>query len=145
MGVAVGDYNNDGYPDMFVTGCGRALLYRNNGNGTFSDVTKQAGIITSGWTTSAVWFDFDNDGRLDLFVCSFVRYLPEDRRLIPQLTVEENLLLPAWAIGSPDPAGRLASIYRHIPELRQFGPGRASQLSGGQQKLVALGRAGAAA
>jgi hypothetical protein len=80
MGVAVGDYNNDGYPDMFVTACGRALLYRNNGNGTFTDVTKQAGIDISGWTTSAVWFDFDNDGRLDLFVCSFVRYLPEDRK-----------------------------------------------------------------
>jgi len=80
MGVAVGDYNNDGYPDMFVTACGRALLYRNNRDGTFTNVTKQAGIEISGWTTSAVWFDFDNDGRLDLFVCSFVRYLLEDRR-----------------------------------------------------------------
>ena len=80
MGVAVGDYNNDGFPDMFVTACGRALLYRNNRDGTFTNVTKQAGIEISGWTTSAVWFDFDNDGRLDLFVCSFVRYLPEDRR-----------------------------------------------------------------
>src|SRR4030095_4074347 len=63
-----------------VTACGRAVLYRNNGNGTFTDVSKQAGIEISGWTTSAVWFDFDNDGRLDLFVCSFVRYLPEDRQ-----------------------------------------------------------------
>ena len=80
MGVAVGDYNNDGHPDMFVTACGRALLYRNNRDGTFTDVTRQAGIEISGWTTSAVWFDFDNDGRLDLFVCSFVRYLPEDRQ-----------------------------------------------------------------
>ncbi|MBS1841441.1 MAG: CRTAC1 family protein [Acidobacteria bacterium] len=80
MGVAVGDYNNDGFPDIFVTACGRALLYRNNGDGTFSEVSKQAGIEISGWTTSAVWFDFDNDGRLDLFVCSFVRYLPEDRK-----------------------------------------------------------------
>lgn len=80
MGVAVGDYNNDGYPDLFLTACGRALLYRNNGNGTFTDVTRQAGIDLSGWTTSAVWFDFDNDGRLDLFVCSFLRYLPEDRQ-----------------------------------------------------------------
>ena len=80
MGVAVGDYNNDGYPDLFVTACGRATLYRNNGDGTFTDATKQSGIDLSGWTTSAVWFDFDNDGRLDLFVCSFVRYLPEDRQ-----------------------------------------------------------------
>ncbi|PYT96676.1 MAG: CRTAC1 family protein [Acidobacteria bacterium] len=80
MGVAVGDFNNDGYPDLFLTACGRAILYRNNGNGTFTDVTKQSGIDISGWTTSAVWFDFDNDGRLDLFVCGFVRYLPEDRQ-----------------------------------------------------------------
>jgi hypothetical protein len=80
MGVAVGDYNNDGYPDMFVTACGRALLYRNNGDGTFSDITQKSGINLSGWTTSAVWFDYDDDGKLDLFVCSFVRYLPEDRQ-----------------------------------------------------------------
>jgi hypothetical protein len=80
MGVAVGDYNNDGFPDIFVTACGRALLYRNNGDGTFSEVSKQSGIEISGWTTSAVWLDFDNDGRLDLFVCSFVRYLAEDRQ-----------------------------------------------------------------
>ncbi|GAC1428493.1 MAG: CRTAC1 family protein [Terriglobales bacterium] len=80
MGIAVGDYNNDGFPDLFVTSCGRTLLYRNNGDGTFTDVTRQAGVEVSGWTTSAVWFDFDNDGLLDLFVCSFVRYLPEDQR-----------------------------------------------------------------
>ena len=80
MGVAVGDFNNDGYPDIFVTACGRSLLYRNNGDGTFTDVTVKAGLEINGWTTSAVWCDFDNDGRLDLFVCSFVRYLPEDRQ-----------------------------------------------------------------
>ena len=79
MGVAVGDFNNDGFPDMFVTGCGRSILYRNNGDGTFTDITRKAGVEIDGWTTSAVWFDYDNDGRLDLFVCSFVRYLPEDR------------------------------------------------------------------
>jgi hypothetical protein len=79
MGIAVGDYNNDGFPDIFVTACGRSLLYRNNGDGSFTDVTVKAGLQIDGWTTSAVWFDFDNDGRLDLFVCSFVRYLPEDR------------------------------------------------------------------
>src|SRR5207248_286973 len=72
MGVAVGDYNNDGFPDIFVTSYGRSILYRNNGNGAFTNVTEKAGLPTSGWTTSAVWFDYDNDGKLDLFVCSFV-------------------------------------------------------------------------
>ncbi len=74
MGVAVGDYDNDGYPDLFVTSYGRCILYHNNGNGTFTDVTDKAGLALPGWTTSAVWFDYDNDGRLDLFVCSFVDY-----------------------------------------------------------------------
>jgi hypothetical protein len=74
MGVAVGDFDNDGYPDIFVTAYGKCTLYKNNGNGKFSDVTKQAGLETDGWTTSAVWFDYDNDGKLDLFVCSFVDY-----------------------------------------------------------------------
>jgi hypothetical protein len=74
MGVAVGDYDNDGNADLFVTGYGRCILYRNNGDGTFSDVTEKAGLTLPGWTTSAVWFDYDNDGRLDLFVCSFVEF-----------------------------------------------------------------------
>ncbi len=78
MGVAVGDYDNDGFPDLFVTAYGRPVLYRNNGDGTFKDVTDSAGLgaktFDGHWTTSAVWFDFDNDGRLDLFICSFVDY-----------------------------------------------------------------------
>jgi hypothetical protein len=74
MGVAVGDYDNDGWPDIFVTAYGKCTLYKNNHDGTFADVTERAGIATPGWTTSAVWFDYDNDGRLDLFVCSFVDY-----------------------------------------------------------------------
>jgi hypothetical protein len=74
MGVAVGDYDNDGYPDIFVTAYGNCILYQNNRDGTFSDVTEKAGLATPGWTTSAVWFDYDNDGKLDLFICSFVDY-----------------------------------------------------------------------
>jgi len=74
MGVAVGDFDNDGFPDLLVTSYGKPILYRNNGNGKFSDITEKAGLATSGWTTSAVWFDYDNDGRLDLFLCSFVDY-----------------------------------------------------------------------
>ena len=78
MGVAAADYDNDGFPDLFVTAYGRPILYHNNGNGTFTDVSEKAGlgakVFEGHWTTSAVWFDYDNDGRLDLFVCSFVDY-----------------------------------------------------------------------
>jgi hypothetical protein len=74
MGCAIADYDNDGYPDILVTAYGRCTLYHNNGNGTFSDVTDKAGVAAPGWTTSAVWFDYDNDGKLDLFLCSFVQF-----------------------------------------------------------------------
>ncbi len=74
MGVAVGDYDGDGWPDLYVTQYGRSILYHNNGDGTFTDVTQKAGVAAPGWASSAVWFDYDNDGRLDLFVCSFVDF-----------------------------------------------------------------------
>ena len=74
MGVAVGDYDRDGFPDLYVTQYPRSILYHNNGDGTFTDVTAPAGLAAPGWGTSAVWFDYDNDGRLDLFVCGFVDY-----------------------------------------------------------------------
>ncbi|HEY7096785.1 MAG TPA: CRTAC1 family protein [Terriglobales bacterium] len=74
MGVAVGDYNGDGFPDMYVTQYGRSILYHNNGDGTFADVTARAGVAAPGWASSAVWFDYDNDGKLDLFVCRFVEF-----------------------------------------------------------------------
>jgi hypothetical protein len=74
QGVAVGDYDGDGFPDLYVTQYGRSILYHNNGNGTFTDVTEKAGVAAPGWASSAVWFDYDNDGRLDLFVCRFVDF-----------------------------------------------------------------------
>jgi hypothetical protein len=74
MGVAAGDYDKDGWADIYVTNYGRNILYHNNGNGTFTDVTEKAGVAATGWSTCAVWFDYDNDGRLDLFVSSFVFY-----------------------------------------------------------------------
>ena len=77
MGVAIGDYDNVGYEDLYVTAYGGNKLYHNNGNGTFSDVTEQAGVGGAGWSTSAAWVDLDNDGRLDLVV---LRYLKWDFR-----------------------------------------------------------------
>jgi len=74
QGVAVGDYDGDGFPDLYVTQYGRNILYHNNGDGTFTDVTEKAGVSAPGWSSSAVWFDYDNDGRLDLFVCQFVEF-----------------------------------------------------------------------
>jgi branched-chain amino acid transport system ATP-binding protein len=70
-----------------------------------------------------------------------IGYMPEDRRLIPSLTSEENILLPAWANDVSDPAERLERVYRMIPEVREFAPRKGLQLSGGQQKLVAIARA----
>jgi enediyne biosynthesis protein E4 len=77
MGVAVGDYDNDGFPDIYVTNFGRNILYHNNGDGTFTDVTAKAGVGAGGWSTSAGFFDYDNDGHLDLFVTRYLEWTPE--------------------------------------------------------------------
>ena len=78
MGVAVGDYDNDGFPDLLVLGYGRCILYHNNRDGTFTDVTTRAGVANSGqWASSAAWFDYDNDGHLDLVVANYVDWSPE--------------------------------------------------------------------
>jgi enediyne biosynthesis protein E4 len=74
MGVAAGDYDNDGYEDLYVTGYGGNHLYHNNGNGTFTDVTEASGTGGSGWSTSAAWVDLDNDGRLDLVVLRYLKW-----------------------------------------------------------------------
>jgi hypothetical protein len=78
MGVAVGDYNNDGFPDIFITCVGQNRLFRNTGKGTFLDVTRASGLSArQAFSTSALWLDYDRDGLLDLFVCNYVRWSPE--------------------------------------------------------------------
>src|SRR6267378_1250854 len=74
MGLAVGDYNNDGWPDIYITGYGESKLYLNTGKGTFIDVTTRAGVNNNLWGTSAAFFDYDNDGYLDLYVCNYLTY-----------------------------------------------------------------------
>jgi len=78
MGVAVGDFNNDGFDDAFVTALGQSHLFRNNGDGTFTDVTKAAGLWgPNEFSTSAAWVDYDRDGHLDLVVANYVQWTPE--------------------------------------------------------------------
>ena len=78
MGVAVGDYNNDGFPDILITCVGQSRLFRNTGKGAFLDVTRASGLANrQAFSTSALWFDYDRDGLLDLFVCNYVRWSPE--------------------------------------------------------------------
>lgn len=78
MGVAVGDYNNDGFPDLLITCVGQNRLFKNTGKGTFVDQTKSSGLAgRQAFSTSALWFDYDRDGLLDLFVCNYVKWSPE--------------------------------------------------------------------
>ena len=74
FGVAVADYDNDGWPDLYVTNFGKNRLYHNNHDGTFTDVAERAGVTLGGWSTGPTWGDFDGDGRLDLFVPGYVHY-----------------------------------------------------------------------
>ena len=78
LGVAVGDFNNDGFPDLYITCLGQSRLFQNTGRGTFVDVTASSGLGGhQGFSTSALWFDYNRDGHLDLFVCNYVKWSPE--------------------------------------------------------------------
>src|SRR5262245_45565708 len=74
FGVAVGDYDNDGWPDIYVSNFGKNRLYHNNHNGTFTDLAEKAGVTVGGWSTGAAWGDYDHDGQLDLFVPGYVKF-----------------------------------------------------------------------
>ena len=83
LGVAVGDYDNDGFDDLFITALGQSHLFHNNGNGTFTDVTKAAGLWgPNEFSTSAAWVDYDRDGKLDLVVANYVQWSTAERPLL---------------------------------------------------------------
>lgn len=111
MGVAVGDFDNDGFVDLFITGVGGNHLLRNLGAGKFQDVTAVAGVggSTNGWSTSAAFFDYDGDGDLDLFVCNYVQWSRET-----DLQVDYRLPEIGRAYGPPMSfAGTYPILYRN--------------------------------
>jgi len=107
MGVAVGDYDNDGYQDVYITTFGTNILYHNNKDGTFTDVASVAGVSGSGWNTSAAFFDFDHDGYLDLYVTRYVDY---DYRKAPHCA-EQNVRTYCHPKNFASVVGRL---YRNL-------------------------------
>jgi hypothetical protein len=94
QGVAVGDYDGDGHPDLYVTGYGHNVLYHNNGNGTFTDVTAKAGVDDTRWSTSATFCDYDGDGLQDLFVAHYVGFLLNDNHSCYTATGEHDYCGP---------------------------------------------------
>jgi enediyne biosynthesis protein E4 len=94
MGVAVGDYDNDGFHDLYITNFGNNVLYHNNGDGTFSDVTDNAGVDDPRWSTGAAWVDYDRDGRLDLFVANYLDFTVKGNRKCYASTGERDYCTP---------------------------------------------------
>ena len=117
MGAAVADYDNDGDLDLFLTSFGPDALYRNNGDGTFTDVTAAAGVSDPLWSTSAAFLDYDRDGDLDLFVANYLDFAVTDNKVCSD------------SLGARDYCGPRA--YRPVPDrlYRNDGQGRFTNIT----------------
>jgi branched-chain amino acid transport system ATP-binding protein len=127
--------------DMQVPSNSIAGLIGRNGAGKTTLMRSLMGLIRI--SSGQIMFEGEDLAAADAFIRARrgIGYMPEDRRLIPDLTVEENVLLPAWASAEPQAQARLKFIYERMPEVANSAKRRADQLSGGQQKLAALARA----
>jgi hypothetical protein len=108
MGLAVGDYDNDGHDDLYVTAHGSSVLYHNDGDGTFTDVTGRAGVDNRMWGCSTTFLDYDRDGRPDIFVSNYLELDPDDEGRLPCTMIDE---LPMCVIA--DFKGQPSALYRN--------------------------------
>jgi hypothetical protein len=131
MGVAVGDYDNDGDLDLLVTCFGPETLFRNNGDGTFSDVTREAGVSDPLWSTSATFFDYDRDGDLDLFVANYVDFSVAGNKSCRDALGARDYCGPREYRPAPD------RLYR----TRATGASRTSPRAPGSRRPTATGSA----
>jgi hypothetical protein len=107
MGVAIADYDGDGFDDLYLTALGPNHLFHNNGNGTFTDVTRKAGVGDPHFSTSAAWLDYNRDGKLDLFVCNYCEWTPQSNQLCPDPFGRQHMCSPTYYQGSP------STLYRN--------------------------------
>src|SRR5258708_8417291 len=96
MGLAVGDYDGDGWPDIYSTAYGKNTLYHNNKDGTFTDVTEKAGVAAHGWATNAGWLDYSNNGKLDPFLSSFLQNNHNPRYIDSNFRPQYTLIPPVF-------------------------------------------------